>query len=74
MSKLIHIKKIGLAFNRDDFVRVHSLVSPELNRYSIYIYFRDGNYKVIECKSSRQANIWRNLIIKKIEESENDNC
>ena len=33
-----------------------------------------GNYKVIECKSSRQANIWRNLIIKKIEESENDNC
>ena len=43
MSKLIHIKKFGLAFNRDDFVRIHSLVSPELNRYSIYIYFRDGN-------------------------------
>ncbi|PCG20535.1 hypothetical protein [Brachyspira sp. G79] len=74
MSKLIHIKKLGLAFNKDDFVRVHSLVNPKLDIYGIYIYFRDGKSDFIKCTSKRQANLWCTLIVKKIKESENDNC
>ena len=69
MSKLIHIKKLGLAFYKDDFVRVLPLISPELNRYGIYIYFRDGKSDFIKCTSKRQANLWCTLIVKKIKES-----
>ena len=69
MKKLIHIKKLGLAFYKDDFVRIEK---NNINPCGIYIYYQNGKYSYIVCKSKRQANLWCTLIVQKIEESENE--
>ncbi|KLI17169.1 hypothetical protein [Brachyspira hyodysenteriae] len=65
-SKIIHIKKLGIAFYKDDFSRVIPMSSPELHRYGIYIYYKNGRYDFVKCKSQRQANLWVTLIVKKL--------
>ena len=67
MKKLIHIKKLGLAFYKDDFK------SALVGNSGVYIHYTNGRYDFIKCKSERQARLWCTLIVKKIKESENDN-
>lgn len=65
-NKIIHIKKLGIAFLKADFSRVIPMSSPELHRYGIYIHYKNGKYDFIKCKSQRQANLWCTLIVKKL--------
>lgn len=59
-NKIIHIKKLGIAFNKDNFVRASVI------RNGIFIYYTDGKYNYIELESQRQANLWVTLIVKKL--------
>lgn len=63
MSKLIHIKKLGIAFYKDDFKRA---VVGNIGNSGVYIYHTNGTYDFIKCKSERQAKLWITLIVKKI--------
>ncbi|QTM11481.1 hypothetical protein GQX59_08580 [Brachyspira hyodysenteriae] len=59
-NKIIHIKKLGIAFYKDDFKR--ALVGNG----GVYIHYKNGRYDFVKCKSQRQANLWVTLIVKKL--------
>ena len=59
-NKIIHIKKLGIAFYKYNFVRA------SVSRNGIFIYYTDGKYNYIEFETKRQANLWCTLIVKKL--------
>ena len=59
-NKIIHIKKLGIAFYKDDFKRA------VVENCGVYIYYTNGTYNFRKCKSERQAKLWCTLIVKKI--------
>ena len=59
-NKIIYIKKLGIAFYKDDFKRA------VVGNSGVYIYHTNGTYDFIECKSERQAKLWVTLIVKKL--------
>ena len=59
-NKIIHIKKLGIAFYEDDFKRA------VVGNSGVYIHYTNGGYDFIKCKSERQARLWCTLIVKKL--------
>ena len=59
-NKIIHIKKLGIVFYKDDFKRA------VVENRGVYIHYTNGGYDFIKCKSERHANLWLTLIVKKL--------
>lgn len=65
-NKLIHIKKLGIALNKDNVLNVVAVISYELNKYEVHISFTDRDAIVIKCKNKRHAYLLRTIINKKM--------